>query len=69
MMPKLIPMKERHPDNRCWFCRTDESVKYYATMASPQSRVNIKLINILVCSKCKKFHEYDFIPDEMIMEV
>lgn len=68
-MPKLIPMKERNSYNRCWFCRTDESVKYYATMVSPQSRANIKLMNILVCSKCKKFHKYDFIPDEMIMEV
>ena len=31
-MPKLIPIAERNPLNRCWFCGTNKSVKYMGTI-------------------------------------
>lgn len=34
-MPKLIPIADRNPYNRCWFCMTDKSVKYTAKIINP----------------------------------
>lgn len=62
---KLIPIAERHPSMRCWFCRTNKSVKYMATMinVNPSPQDTRRYMNILVCNKCAVHHQYDFLED------
>ena len=60
-MPKLIPIKERHPMNHCWFCGTDKSVKYIGKFLNPNPMANNRYIDILVCNKCCALHKNHFI--------
>lgn len=64
---KLIPISERHPSMRCWFCRTDKSVKYEATMinVNPSPRDTRRFMHILVCNKCALIHNNDFIKEDL----
>ena len=63
---KLIPTSERTKEMRCWFCRTDKSVKYEAKMinVNPCTADNRRYMNILVCNKCALNHMHDFIEEE-----
>ena len=63
-MPKLIPIKERNSMMRCWFCRTNKSVKYRAKMINTNPRSDNRYMNILVCNKCALNHALDFIEEE-----
>ena len=58
---KLIPISERHPMARCWFCRTDKSVKYEAKMVNTNPLSENRYMDILVCNKCALNHANDFI--------
>lgn len=60
---KLIPISERHPSMRCWFCRTDKSVKYEARMINTNPRSQNRYMRILVCNKCVLHHKMDFLED------
>lgn len=61
---KLIPISERHPENRCWFCRTDKSVKYEAKMVNTNPKSENRYMHILVCNKCALIHNNDLIEEE-----
>ena len=61
---KLIPISERDPAMRCWFCRTNKSVKYVAKMINTNPLSEKRYIHILVCNKCALIHKYDFIEEE-----
>ena len=56
-MPKLIPISERNPKNRCWFCGTDKSVKYMGTIMNPCPTSNNRYSKIIMCNKCALRHE------------
>ena len=58
---KLIPVAERCKSMRCWFCRTDKSVKYEAKMVHTNPLAEHRYMEILVCNKCAKHHQKDFI--------
>ena len=58
---KLIPNSERNKSNRCWFCRTDKSVKYIAKMVSTNPFSENRYMEILVCNKCALIHSNDFV--------
>jgi hypothetical protein len=60
---KLIPTSERTKEMRCWFCRTNRSVKYEATMinVNPSPRDTRRYMDILVCNKCALTHANDFV--------
>ena len=51
MKLKLIPISERNPEMRCWFCRTNKSVKYEAKMVNTNPLSENRYMNILVCNK------------------
>ena len=59
---KLIPISERS-GGRCWFCRTDKSVKYEAKMVNTNPKSNERYMHILVCNKCALNHQNDFIEE------
>ena len=61
---KLIPKNERHPMARCWFCRTDKSVKYAAKMVNTNPLSERRFMNIYVCNKCSLNHANDFIEEK-----
>ena len=61
MKLKLIPISERSPEMRCWFCHTNKSVKYEAKMVNTNLLSESKYMNILVCNKCALYHQIDFI--------
>ena len=61
MKLKLIPISERSPEMRCWFCHTNKSVKYEAKMVNTNPLSESKYMNILVCNKCALYHQIDFI--------
>lgn len=58
---KLIPASERDPAMRCWFCRTNKSVKYEATIVNTNPISPRRFMEILVCNKCALLHRSDFI--------
>ena len=58
---QLIPTSERDPKNRCWFCRTNKSVKYIATIVNTNPISPRRFMEILVCNKCALIHNGDFI--------
>lgn len=60
---KLIPVSERYPGMRCWFCRTDKSVKYEAIMVNTKPLSENRYMHILVCNKCALNHADDFIEE------
>ena len=60
---KLIPISERHSSMRCWFCRTDKSVKYEAKMVNTNPKSENRYMHILVCNKCALIHNNDFIKE------
>lgn len=60
---KLIPISERNSLHRCWFCRTDESVKYIAKMVNTNPLSEKRFMNIYVCNKCALTHSIDFMED------
>ena len=64
MKLKLIPISERSPEMRCWFCHTNKSVKYEAKMVNTNPLSESKYMNILVCNKCALYHQIDFIEQE-----
>lgn len=61
---KLIPISERDPSMRCWFCRTDKSVKYEAKMVNTNPLSEHRYMHILVCNKCALIHNNDLIEEE-----
>lgn len=56
-MPKLIPIAERNPLNRCWFCGTNKSVKYMGTIPNACPTASIRYHKIMMCNKCALLHE------------
>lgn len=60
---KLIPIEERDKSMKCWFCRTDKSVKYLARMVNTNPMAKSRFMTILVCNKCALYHQYDFLED------
>ena len=60
---KLIPIEERDKSMKCWFCRTDKSVKYVARMVNTNPNSLNRFMSILVCNKCVLFHQHDFVQD------
>jgi hypothetical protein len=60
---KLIPIAKRSKSMRCWFCRTDKSVKYTAKMINTNPYSSSRYMDVLVCTKCAKHHKYDFIEE------
>ena len=63
---KVIPISERTPTMRCWFCRTNKSVKYIAKMVNTRPLSENRYMEILVCNKCALNHANDFIQEEKI---
>lgn len=61
MKIKLIQKSERDPLIRCWFCRTNKSVKYVAKMVNTSPLSQNRYMEIYVCNKCAAFHMDDFI--------
>ena len=61
---KLIPISERTKAMRCWFCRTDKSVKYTAKMVNTNPLSENRYMHILVCNKCALTHSHDFIEEK-----
>lgn len=61
---KLIPISKRDPAMRCWFCRTNKSVKYQARMVNTNPLSKNRYMDILVCNKCALNHANDFIEEE-----
>jgi hypothetical protein len=59
----LIPISERNEAMRCWFCRTDKSVKYEARMINTNPHSQNRYMRILVCNKCAFHHRCDFVED------
>lgn len=62
-MPKLMPMKERSPMNRCHFCRTNKSVKYIGKVLNPCVTANNRFIEIMMCNKCAVLHLNELVDD------
>lgn len=60
---KLIPTSKRDPSMRCWFCRTNKSVKYEARMINTNPCSQNRYMRILVCNKCALHHKLDFVED------
>ena len=60
-MPKLIPVAERNPMNRCWFCGTNKSVKYTGQILNPCPTANNRYLNILMCNKCSLLHAHHLV--------
>lgn len=60
---KLIPISERK-GCRCWFCRTDKSVKYEARIVHTNPLSENRYMHILVCNKCALNHANDFIEEQ-----
>ena len=60
---KLIPISERSQHMRCWFCRTNKSVKYEAKMVNTNPLSENRYMDILVCNKCALTHKYDLIKE------
>ena len=56
-MPTLIPPKERRPEMRCWFCRTNKSVKYEGHIINPCPWAENRFLHILLCKRCAAVHE------------
>lgn len=63
-MPKLMPIKERHPMNRCHFCGTNKSVKYIGKILNPHITANNRFLNIIMCSKCALLHTDELVDDK-----
>lgn len=57
MMFDLIPNSERLPENRCWFCGTNKSVKYHGKIVNPCLTAENRYIDILCCNKCVLQHD------------
>lgn len=60
---KLIPIEKRDKSMRCWFCRTDKSVKYEARMINTNPHSQNRYMRILVCNRCALHHQHDFLED------
>lgn len=63
MTLKPIPIHRRMKGARCWFCRTDKSVKYEAKMVNTNPLSENRYMEIYVCNKCALNHYNDFIDD------
>ena len=61
---KIMPLSERGEHNRCWFCRTNKSVKYTAKIVNTNPLSENRYMHILVCNKCALVHNDDFIEQE-----
>lgn len=61
MKLKLIPLSEKNSSCRCWFCRTNKSVKYAARIVNTNPISEKRFMNILVCNKCALAHTNDFL--------
>lgn len=56
---ELIPVKERHEKNRCWFCNTNKSVKYRGKIPNAYAvSINNEWIDIIFCNKCAARHSH-----------
>ena len=60
MKIKVLSAGERE-GARCWFCRTNRSVKYAAQMINTNPLSSLKYMDILVCNKCAANHMNDFV--------
>lgn len=58
---KLIPIKERNSVSRCWFCKTNKSVKYTGKVLNPCFTASNRYIDIVLCNKCAAIHRNDLI--------
>ena len=56
-MIKRLPAELRNPNNRCWFCGADKSVKYMGTILNPCPTANNRFHKIMMCNKCAILHE------------
>ena len=61
---KIKLLSERSEHNRCWFCGTNESVKYMAKIVNTNPLSENRYMQILVCNKCALMHNKDFIDQE-----
>jgi hypothetical protein len=59
-MFKVLTQEERNPQNRCWFCGTDVSVKYKGKIVNPCLTSNNRYIDIIFCNRCAMLHAKDF---------
>ena len=60
---RLLTTEEKRPGRRCWFCRTDKSVKYGAKMVHTNPLSERRYMEIYVCNKCALNHANDFIKE------
>ena len=58
---KLSPIKERNNVSRCWFCKTNKSVKYTGKVLNPCLTASNRYIDILLCNKCALIHRNDLV--------
>lgn len=61
-----ITKEEKNPNQRCWFCRTNKSVKYVASMVNTNPLSERRFMKILVCEKCANNHRLDFVKDDYL---
>lgn len=61
---KIIPINERDKNMKCWFCRTNKSVKYEAKIVNTNPLSANRYMYILVCNKCALNHRNDFVKEE-----
>lgn len=59
-----LTKEEKNPYQRCWFCRTNQSVNYVARMVNTNLLSEKRFMEILVCEKCAKNHRLDFVKDD-----
>ena len=62
---KLIPISERK-GCRCWFCRTDKSVKYEVKIALSPSYGEGRYVHVVVCNKCALIHNDDLTEEAVV---
>lgn len=58
---RLMCKDERSKSNRCWFCRTNQSVKYVAQIVNTNPTASNRYMNIIICNRCALNHMNDLI--------
>lgn len=58
---KFKLLVDRNPSARCWFCRTNKSVKYSAKIVNTNPLSENRYMDILVCNRCVLNHINDLI--------
>ena len=62
MKIKILSGRSEH--NRCWFCRTNKSVKYTGKIVNTNTMSENRYMHIIVCNTCALIHNDDFIDQE-----